>query len=679
MSVLRLTSTMFAAVLLLSVFTAPAVAEQRVALVIGNAAYAHAPVLASPLNNAADMGAALGRLGFAVTRIENAGYAALRRSLQQFASAASSSEVALVFYSGHTIQVDESNFLVPVDARLLSDGDVEFETVPLALVLRAVERAPGLGLLVLDASRENPFAASIQRTGATRSIGRGLARVEPSGETLVAYAAKAGTVASDGRGRNSPYSAALLRHLEDSRLEVGRMFRRVRDTVLATTNRRQEPVVYGSQSNRRAYLARRLEPAPAQGLAAERELLFWESVKDRDNPGDLRAYLERYPNGAFAVLARNRLNRLLGTAGGAEAEPGTAAGAIDPARSALGPEAAEVALGLERSERLRIQEGLAALGYDPGPADGLFGRRTRSAIGNWQRSQGGEATDYLDAEAARTLLAAADGRRSPRPERGSLGDVLEVFSTVLRSAEGGDSDTIQPEALADILLGRAESPVGRPSLTARFVGMPSEHRGPDPGAFSFRVLFSEAAAVSYKVLRDKSFRVRSGTVRASRRVDRRDDFREIEVEPTSWGDVTITLPGGRACNTAGAICTADGRTLSNTLTATVPGPVLVSVENARARENAGEVLAFQVRLSRAAPRRLRVDYATSDGSATAGVDYAQTSGTVVFAAGDTTRTVIVTVLDDTYDEGEEMLTLTLSNAGGSARIADGTATGTIEN
>ena len=156
MSVLRLTSTMSAVVLLLSVFTAPAIADQRVALVIGNASYAHAPVLASPLNDAAKIAAALGRLGFAVTRVENAGYAALRRSLQQFASAASSSEVALVFYTGHTIQVDQSNFLVPVDARLLSDGDIEFETVPLALVLRAVERAPGLRLIILDASRRNP-------------------------------------------------------------------------------------------------------------------------------------------------------------------------------------------------------------------------------------------------------------------------------------------------------------------------------------------------------------------------------------------------------------------------------------------------------------------------------------------------------------------------------------------
>ena len=139
----------------------------------------------------------------------------------------------MVFYAGHGIEVDGRNFLVPVDARLASDQDVEFEAIPLELVSRAVSRASGLRLVVLDACRENPLAVSMQRAGATRSIGRGLARVEPSGETLVAYAAKEGTVAADGEGRNSPYSAALLRHLEEPGLEVGLMFRRVRDAVLA--------------------------------------------------------------------------------------------------------------------------------------------------------------------------------------------------------------------------------------------------------------------------------------------------------------------------------------------------------------------------------------------------------------------------------------------------------------
>ena len=173
-TVSRLTSAAaMAAVLGLTwVGASPALAAQRVALVIGNATYAHAPALSNPLNDATDVGAALGRLGFAVTRLDNADRASLWRGLQEFALAASASEVAVVFYAGHGIEVDQRNFLVPVDARLASDQDVEFEAVPLELVSRAVERASGLRLVILDACRENPFAVKMQRAGATRSIGR---------------------------------------------------------------------------------------------------------------------------------------------------------------------------------------------------------------------------------------------------------------------------------------------------------------------------------------------------------------------------------------------------------------------------------------------------------------------------------------------------------------------------
>ena len=325
-----------AAALGLQILATQAWAGQRVALVIGNASYAHAPSLANPLNDAADIGAALERLDFAVTRIENADQVELRRGLQRFSLAASASEMAVVFYAGHGIEVDKRNFLIPVDARLLSDADVEFEAVPMDLLSRAVERAKGLRLIILDACRDNPFAVAMQRAGATRSIGRGLASVELSGETLVAYAAKEGTVAADGEGRNSPYTTALLAHLEERGLEVGLMFRKVRDAVLATTGGRQEPFVYGSLSSEGAYLAALPEPEPeptpppqtvtVQGgedpkppdpdqvverrIAAEKEMLFWESVKDSTHAADFEAYLQQFPGGTYEALARNRLERL---------------------------------------------------------------------------------------------------------------------------------------------------------------------------------------------------------------------------------------------------------------------------------------------------------------------------------------------------------------------------------
>ena len=311
-----------AAVLGLHMLAAQASASQRVALVIDNASYAHALSLANPLNDANDMDAALESLGFAVTRMDNTDQMELRRGLQQFSLAASASEMAVVFYAGHGIEVDKRNFLIPVDAGLLSDADVEFEAVPLDLLSRAVELAKGLRLIVLDACRDNPFVVAMQRSGATRLIGRGLASVEPSGETLVAYAAKEETVAADGEGR-SPYTSALLAHLEEPGLEVGLMFRKVRDVVLAATGGRQEPFVYGSLSSEGAYLAAlpdpEPEPTPApetvtvtvkggedtktpdpdqvveRRIAAEKELLFWESKKDSQNPQELQAYLARSP------------------------------------------------------------------------------------------------------------------------------------------------------------------------------------------------------------------------------------------------------------------------------------------------------------------------------------------------------------------------------------------------
>ena len=397
------------AVLVLAMLSLPAPASQRVALVVGNASYAHAPALANPLNDAADIGAVLGRLGFSVTRLENAGYAALRRGLQEFARAASASEIAVVYYAGHGIEVDRRNFLVPVDARLASDQDVEFEAVPLELVSRAVERASGLRLVILDACRENPFAVRMQRAGATRSIGRGLARVEPPGETLVAYAAKEGTVASDGAGPNSPYSEALLTHLEEPGLEVGLLFRKVRDAVLASTGGRQEPFVYGSLSSRGVYLAPSspMEPGgdaatAGDGVAGSEsaaEVQFWKSIENIRDPSAqadaLVAYKTQYPRGVYVALADIRLKMLQAPDTASQSLPSSAAD--------------EAGLDLTRDDRRRIQRALSVRGFDPGPMDGLFGRGTRAAIRDWQAAGKLPATGHLDADAVKLLLATEAG------------------------------------------------------------------------------------------------------------------------------------------------------------------------------------------------------------------------------------------------------------------------------
>ena len=213
-------------------------------------------------------------------------------------------------------------------------------------------------------------------------------------------------------------------------------------------------------------------------------------------------------------------------------------------------------------------------------------------------------------------------------------------------------------------------------LTARFARAPAEHDGKT--AFKLRIRFSEDISISFRRFRDQVLSVSGGSVKKAKRVDRRRDLWEVTVKPGSLGDVTVTLEGGHACGTAGAVCTGDGRTLSATISTTVLGPVALSAADARVREASDATLDFAVTLSRASSGPVAVAYATADGSATAGSDYTARKGELRFAPGETEKTVSVTVLDDAHDEGEETLTLRLSAATG-AVIADGVATGTIEN
>ena len=222
-----------AAVLLASAGAAagqPGAGGDRLALVMGNSAYTAVSPLPNPQNDAADVGAALARLGFDVTTLLDGDRAGMDEALRAFARRSVGASAALIFYAGHGMEVDGVNYLLPVDARLESDTDVEYETVDLDRVLRATEGA-GLRMVILDACRDNPLAQTMRRVRATRSISRGsfgdLDEQQLLDETLVAYAAAAGTTAADGVGRNSPYTEALLAYLEQP-LEISALFRRVR-------------------------------------------------------------------------------------------------------------------------------------------------------------------------------------------------------------------------------------------------------------------------------------------------------------------------------------------------------------------------------------------------------------------------------------------------------------------
>lgn len=310
--------TVFWVLLLAILASGEAWAEGRVALVIGNSEYKNVGRLQNPEGDAKAIARALESLGFETTLALDQDRGSLEQALRRFTGKARNADIAAIYYAGHGMEASGENYLVPTDAALASDEDIDYELVPLELVLKAVSGAKQLRLVMLDACRNNPFARRMAQSGGTRAVGRGFVRVEPITNTLVAYAAKDGTTADDGAGEHSPFTAALLKRLPDPGVEITFVFRKVRDDVLAATDRQQEPFVYGSLGGEPVYLAAPPEAsmsAPSPGPAATVdpqaiELSFWNAIQGKEDPALYEAYLAQYPNGSFAILAQAEVQRL---------------------------------------------------------------------------------------------------------------------------------------------------------------------------------------------------------------------------------------------------------------------------------------------------------------------------------------------------------------------------------
>ncbi len=306
----RLRQFVLAAALLLLVCQ-PAFAEERVALVLGNSAYQNVARLPNPVNDGAVIAATLKNAGFDVVEERHDLTAAeTRRALRDFADRARDADIAVVYYAGHGIEVDGTNYLIPVDAKLERDTDVYDEAFSLDRVLLAIEPAKQLRLVILDACRDNPFAKNMKRTVASRAIGQGLAKVEPtSPNMLIAYSAKAGSTALDGDAKNSPFTMALAKHLTTPGLDVRRAFGFVRDEVLKTTSYRQEPFVYGSLGGEDVPLVPvKATASPANPQAEIRR--DYELAQQIGNKAALNAFLAQYPDGFYAELARSQLAKI---------------------------------------------------------------------------------------------------------------------------------------------------------------------------------------------------------------------------------------------------------------------------------------------------------------------------------------------------------------------------------
>ena len=419
----RLTVLLAALAGLLVILAAPVLSAERVALVVGNSAYSETTALRNPVNDATAMAAALRRLGFEVIEGMDLDREGFFDKIDAFDEAVRTATMALFFYAGHGLQVGGRNYLGPVDMKLEKRQDLRRRAIELAAVLEVMRSETNL--VILDACRNNPLAGDLERSlrlDRNMLASRGLARVKSTGEMLIAYATAPGNVAADGDGDHSPYTEALLAHIEKPGLSVNDLFTQVTNSVLARTDSKQTPWTNSSLSKVVSLVPSVspeppvvvIPPSPSDRLSAEHlaaERVFWESVKDSTNAADLQAYLDQYPGGTYEVLARNRLQ------GGAAP--------VVPEETAKSMEAT---LGLGIPERRLIQLGLAAEGFDPGDADGLFGGKTRGAIGGWQSSRGEEATEHLDVESAKLLMSsgrkrqaqeqeAARGRRAMEPGR----------------------------------------------------------------------------------------------------------------------------------------------------------------------------------------------------------------------------------------------------------------------
>jgi hypothetical protein len=289
-------------------------AQSRVALIVGNSNYQNAPTLPSTLNDAGDIAEAFERLGFVIVKVLDATYEDLRKSLRRFNDMTPNADLAVVYFGGHGLEVNGENWLLPIDADLRSELDVANEAIGLKGLMRSVGRAAVLGMVILDASRGNAVLAKSVRAGDTRAVvARGLARVEPTQNVLVAYASKEGTTSEDRDGRNSPYAAALLRHLETPGLDVNFMFRKVRDDVLLHTNQMQLPSVYGSLSHKPIYLSRRsisIQAVEGDNPAMPSDEAVWLTIKDSTDRALFAEFLNKFPSSAYAAEARMRAQSL---------------------------------------------------------------------------------------------------------------------------------------------------------------------------------------------------------------------------------------------------------------------------------------------------------------------------------------------------------------------------------
>lgn len=417
---------------------AGAAPDRRVALVIGNGAYANVTQLPNPLRDAKAVSAALKRLGFEVVEGYDLKIDEMTGLVRDFAQKLDGSKAGIVYYAGHGIAVGDENYLLPVDIALKSEADLDFKAVNVQLVLRQMQRDERVNIVILDACRDNPFAG--QLAARSRAVTRGLLPIETQSASgiLIAFATDPRSVALDGdRDGNSPFTTALLRHIETPDVSITTVMDRVRADVWEATNKKQKPwtnssiigefkmnptlklaaadpsvqvpTVAGAGAATAAIAAAGAAAVasvpPVQGLdRSQVDVKMWEAAERGNSAADYRAYLESFPTGQFAVFAKNRLAKLEEPpAPASTAGPARVAAAADEAlKGETGSQQTENALKLSAAERRELLTRLRVGGFQAA-ASANFGPAQRKAITEWQKSRAIPATGFFTAAQVQAL------------------------------------------------------------------------------------------------------------------------------------------------------------------------------------------------------------------------------------------------------------------------------------
>jgi hypothetical protein len=433
---------------------AGAASDRRVALVIGNGAYTSVPPLANPLRDATAISAALKRLGFEVVEGYDLKMDEMTGIVREFAQKLDGAKAGVVYYAGHGIAVGDENYLIPVDASLKSESDLDFRAVNVQLVLRQMQREERVNILILDACRDNPFTA--QLAAKSRAVTRGLMPIETQSASgiLIAFATDPRATALDGdRDGNSPFTSALLKHIETPEVSITTVMDRVRADVWEATGKKQKPWTNSSiigefRMNPSLRLAavdpvKAIEaatpvpamPPPVVLDRAQMDVKLWEVAERGNSAADYKAYLDSFPSGQFAAFARNRLARLDATPPAPNAAAQPAVLAEEALKKEVGSAETEAVIKLAAKDRRELQTRLSLSGFKPGKLSGNFGTSQRKAIQAWQATQAIPATGFLtrmqvtalrsQSETAYKRALAAEAKPAPAAQRRSRAVTVE--------------------------------------------------------------------------------------------------------------------------------------------------------------------------------------------------------------------------------------------------------------